>query len=171
MKIWISPTGRIAKGNVLDCAVGPLERALRDYDPQLYFRWNAKKLKGWGCWELRRRPDNKKVVETAVFEGNTIVRVEYKENNFENHVKDFAFLNYSALKWVQDHDAWKYGHKGRDFMKEAEYREAKFDEREEDRAVNELEYNLKQHKSEIRAYRDHIASGGNPYDLADHWGK
>lgn len=172
MKIWVGPTGRLIKGHVLDSAMKPLERALRTYDPLLYIAWNPRKLEGWGCWEVRRRPEKNTVKDIVVFEGNTYVIVDSIENNFVHHVKDWAFLNYSLLKWVQDHDMWaKLGGRAENFGKELEYQEAKSGEAADKRKADELTYNAKQFKREIADFKDFILSGNNPARIADHWNK
>lgn len=168
-KIWLAPTGSISRGHVLDCAVGPLEARLREYDPQLYVRWAPKKLRGWGCWELRRRPENKVPVESVPFEGNTITRLEYRETGDVSHLKDFSFLNYDIFRWLYDTDTWRDSWKAKNWAKELEYREAKAQEAIEEKALAEKEYMIKQHRSQVRDFMDFVRSGGNPYRIADHW--
>src|ERR1044071_7768295 len=112
-KIWVAPVGKIVTGNVLDCGKQALERKLREYDNQLYVKWNPKKLKGHGCWELRRRPELKSIKpgDVSVYAGNTIVFPKYHENGFDSHLKDFAFLNYSMVSWLQANDQWAKSYK------------------------------------------------------------
>lgn len=169
--IKTGPTGRIATGSVLDCAKGPLEQALKFYDPCLYVKWNPKKLKGWGCWEIRRRPEEKQVVESVSFGGATFSRVEYKEYDMVHHVMDLAYLNYNALEKLKAMDTWSEGRKGLEWVKQLDYREAKAQERIEAKASVEREYNLKQLKPQIKDLMDFVSSGGNPARLADHWSK
>jgi hypothetical protein len=171
VKVWLKPTGGVIKGHVLDCAIGPLSEKLRDYDAQLYVKWNPKKLKGWGCWEIRRRPEEMKVSEVEVFGGNTFVKLAYVENNLVNHVLDVPFLNYKILEKLKDMDQWKDDSRGADFNKRADYLEAKYDEKVEQHAEDEKNYMIKQHKSQIRDFKEYVLSGGNPYRLADYWGK
>jgi len=174
MKVWLSPTGNTIKGHVLDCAVGPLVERLRDYDPQLYVTWNPRKLRGWGLWEVRRRPDTKSIVETTQCDGFGIHRMEYKELNMINHVLDVPFLNYLILEKLKKMDMWNQketGYKGKDLVKTLDYNEAKHDEKIDEESSRELEYNLKQYKSEIGWFKDYVASGQNPYRIADYWGK
>lgn len=175
-KIWLGPVGSVSKGHVLDCAKAPLEQTLRDYDPLLYVRWNARKLKGNGCWEIRRKSEQKTLRPSDIWSGYgiTIAYPKYHEIDLVNHVLDVAFLNYNVLTKLKSMDAWNMkdmGEKGKNFVKQAEYLEAKHLEKIEDKAVNELEYNIKQHKSQIRDFKEFINSGGNPYRLADHWDK
>jgi hypothetical protein len=175
-KIQVGPVGNISKGHVLDCAAAPLVERLRDYDPQLYISWNPRKLRGHGCWEVRRKPDEKSVRENdvVVFQGNTIVFPKYHENNLVNHVLDVPYLNYLILEKLKRMDMWTHketGFKGKKLTEVLDYKEAKFLEKEEDNALKELDYNLKQHSSEIRWFKDYVASGHNPYRLADYWGR
>ena len=75
----IAPVGKISQGHVLDVAKGPFERALKDYDPLLYVRWNPKKVRGHGCWEIRRKPEMKGVREVVEFQGMSFVVIEHCE--------------------------------------------------------------------------------------------
>lgn len=175
-KVFLSPTGNTIKGHVLDCAVGPLVERLRDYDPQLYVQWNPKKLRGWGLWEVRRKPEAKSVrkEDVVVYQGNTFVFPKYHEQGLVHHVLDVPFLNYKILEKLKSMDIWEHkdvGHKGKDLNHVLDYKEAKFLEREEDKAVKELDYNLKQYKKEIRWFKDYVATGQDPTRIADYWGK
>lgn len=171
-KFVMGPTGSSIRGHVLDCAVAPLERALKSYDSQLYVHWNPRKLRGWGCWQVRWKPEAKTVREEdiVVFNGNTYVCPQYHENNFNNHVIDVPFLNYDIINKIKKMDAWvHYGYKGKDLGREVDYIEAKYDEKVEDEMIKEREYNLKQMRSEIRWLKEYVASGGNPARIADYW--
>ncbi len=192
-KVTTAPTGKLITGHVLDCSRAGVEAALKAYDPQLYVKWEPTKLRGWGCWELRWRPENKTArwsvhpeylpnmrIKPAVqgdvyeFEGYTIVQPKYHENNFNNHVMDIPFLNYSLLEKVKQMDVWakeELGYKAKGLTKELDYREAKHLEKIEDQAIKDLDYNLRQHKSEIRWFKEYVNSGRNPYELASHWGQ
>lgn len=171
MKIVTNPTGNTIRGHVLDVSVDPLEQALRDYDPQLYVKWNPKKLKGWGCWEVRRKPESMVVTSSDVHDlgDYSISTPRYKELDVVNHVMDVPYLNYLILKKIHRMDIWALSHRGKNFVKDAEYAEAKYDEKLDEKSAKELEYNLKQMKHEIRYFREYVLSGGNPYRLADHW--
>lgn len=191
-KIQTAPTGKLINGHVLDSSPKYVERALKAYDPQLYVQWNPKKAYGFGVWEVRWKPDSKtakrsrppeilpngKVIpclqgDIYEFEGYTIVEPKYHENNLNNHVMDVPFLNYGVLKEIKRMDMWKeeLGYKGKNLNKELDYREAKWLDKIEDQAFKERDYNLKQHKSEIAWFKEYLASGGNPYRIADVWGK
>jgi hypothetical protein len=171
MTIWVAPTGKIVHGSVLDCARRPLEAKLREYDPQLYVRWNPKKLRGVGCWELRRRPEFKSIREedVCVYGGNTYVYPKYHENGFDNHLKDFAFLNYSMLGWLQANDQWKASDRAKNYVRDLEYKEGKIRERIMSKADSEKSYMIKQNKVQIRAFKEYLLSGGNPHNLANVW--
>lgn len=171
MKVWLSPTGKAISGHVLDCAKAPLEKKIKElFDDYLYLKWNPKKLNGWGCWELRRRPEKKKVLETLAFKGNTYTILGYKENNFENHILDVPFLNYSIINKLKSMDTWEqYGERGKHFGKELEYHEEKSKQLLEEKTRKEREYNAKQLKHELKDFREYVLSGHNPYLIADHW--
>jgi hypothetical protein len=175
-KIWLGPVGNISRGHVLDCSKAPLEQRLRDYDPLLYVVWNPKKLKGHGCWEVRRR-DEKKTVrpeDVVVYKGNTYVYPKYHELNLINHVMDLPHLNYRLFEKLKRMDMWNQkdmGDKGKYFAKQAEYLEAKHDEAYEDKLTKELQYGLKQLMPEMKDFKDYVNSGGDPYALAGVWDK
>ena len=171
MRIEVGPTGQVIRGHVLDVSQKPFLQALKDYDAQLYFKWNPNKLKGWGCWEIRRAPEESRVKEVLVWEGNTIVCLDRVEQNLVHHVLDAPYLNYRVLSKLKEMDQWTDDSRGLDFNARAEYAEAKFLEKEEERAEAEKQYAIKQHRSQFRDLKEFVASGGNPYRLADHWGK
>lgn len=169
--IHLAPSGRLIEGHVLDCSKGPLLRKVKEYDDQLYFRWNPKKLQGWGCWELRRRPEHKQIVDYVVYEGNTYTRLEYKENDLVCHIKDFPFLNYKILDWLKINDQWDKSYKAKDFGKELEYKEAKIQEDLEEKADKERTYMLKQHRSQVKDFMSYVNEGGDPTRIAEFWNK
>jgi len=82
MKLWHAPPGKLIRGHVLDVAVGPFTQALHELDKQLYVKWNPFKLRGFGCWEIRRKPNRKVAVFKGTFEGADYYNLEYVENNF-----------------------------------------------------------------------------------------
>lgn len=175
-KIKTAPTGNLITGHVLDANPKGLEQALKLYDSQLYLKWNSKKLRGWGCWEVRYKPELKSVrlEDTIVWQGNTISVPKYHELDLINHVMDVPFVNYSVLEKIKKMDMWtkdELGHKGKNLTNVLHYNEAKHLEKVEDKALKELDYNLKQHKSEIRWFKDYVNAGQNPYRIADHWGQ
>lgn len=188
MSIQTNNNSRLIQGHVLDVSQKPLEETLRRYDPLLYTKWNPKKNRGRGCWELRRRPEFKSVLagryvdsptrgrvfipgDVFEFDGYTLCVPKYNENSFENHVKDFARLSYEMVAWVAAHDLWQYGHKGKHTSSEAEYREAKYLEKVDEDADAERQYMIKQHKTQFQDFAAYINEGGNPARLIDFWGK
>lgn len=187
MNISIGSTSKLVQGHVLDVSLPPLLAALRRYDPQLYLKWNSKKLAGQGCWELRRKPEFKsaqagRMLETPrgkvyvpgniyEFDKYTLMVPKYIENKFENHVKDFERLDYRILSWLSSHDLWSYGHKGKNAVNEAIYREAKYDEKIDEDSDAERQYMIKQHKTQFNDFKAYINAGGNPARLVDYWGK
>lgn len=187
LQVKVDSAGKIVKGHVLDVAQSPLLAALRCYDPQLYVKWNSKKRGGIGCWELRRKPEFKSVLQGRVLDtprgrvripgdvydcfDYTISVPKYNENHAENHVKDFDYLTYEMVSWIAQHDLWKYGYKGKYAMHEAEYKEGQYLTRLEDEVDAEHKYMLKQHKTEFNDFREYILAGGNPHRLLDYWNK
>lgn len=167
--ITVGPTGNVIRGHVLDCAEGPLQARLKKYDPQLYVRWNPKKLSNWGCWELRRRPEFKSVRESFILGGYSIARLEYVENDFESHILDVPYLNYKLLDKVAEIDTWNKSYKAKHFGADLEAREADAQAQIAKKAAEDKDYALKQHKTMIRDLMDYVQSGGNPYKIADFW--
>ncbi len=188
MKKGFFGVSKLVEGHVLDVAKTPLVAALRRFDPQLYVKWNPKKNQGRGTWELRRKPELKSVREGRsistpyygdvlvpgdVYDmgGWTLAVPKYNENHTENHVKDFDYLTYDMLAWVSSHDLWVHGFRGKLAMDEADYREQKYIEKEENEAAEERNYMIKQHRTEFNDFREYILAGGNPARLVDYWGK
>lgn len=169
-KVWLAPTGRLSTGHVLDVARAPFERALRDLDALLYVRWNPKKLKGWGAWEIRRAPAEKSVVEMATYKGQTIVRLEYLENDMVHHVLDCAFLNYDQIRKLKEMDTYAYGSASawQDAL-ESRARDRKAEQAL--KAKDQLKHLAKEFKSEIRDFKEYVNSGNNPHRIAEYWGK
>jgi hypothetical protein len=185
-RVSVARESNIVQGHVLDVARAPLLAALRRYDPQLYLKWAPKKRGGCGLWELRRKPEFKSLREGRVVEApikgkvcipgdvfdmgdHTICVPKYHENHAENHVKDFEYLTYEMLEWLSQHDLWGHGFRGKNAMKEAEYREAKYEEKIDEEADAERQYMIKQHKTQFNDFREYLLAGGDPYRLMDYW--
>jgi len=161
----MAPTGKIVQGDVLDVEKTQLERALQEYDPQVYLKWNPEKCKGWGCWELRRRPSEKTAILAGSHQGVQFYELDYLETDMANHVKDWAYLNYDILGWMKDRDVWKH----KSFADYIEKREAENTARIKAEARAERAYAIKQHKTQIRALREKALSGTNLAEIAKHW--
>lgn len=169
MNFKVGAVGNVCKGHVLDVNVKPFERALQDYDSQLYVKWNPKKLRGWGCWEIRRRPNEKRIKDIVEFKGSSFVVVDYVENDLENHILDLPYLNYLALLKLKSMDTWAVN---RDtWVHELEYRERVKQQEIQDKREKDMRYAAKQIKHEIRDFKEMILSGLNPNQIADYWGK
>lgn len=170
------PTGKLIQGNVLDVAIKPFERALKNYDSQLYVKWNPKKLKGWGCWEIRRLPNTKEVCEVFEWEGNTYSRIDYREIDIVNHVLDCAYLNYDQVRKIKSMDVWakcnindmSQAHKFGDML---ELKEKEHEIKVKKAARDEMLYQAKQHKAQIQGFRELLLSGLNPAEIATVWDK
>lgn len=166
--MFLGPTGRLSKGHVLDVSVEGISRAIKDYDSQLYIKWEPKKLRGWGCWEIRRKPLLKSIVDVTEFDGQVILKLDYKEDGFTNHVLDCAFLNYDLLRKLQSMDTFKEGATG--FAERLERREEEHKKEVKEKARQEMIYAGKQNKAALNDFREYILSGNNPADIAEHWG-
>ncbi len=173
--IRIGAVGKLIVGDVLDVNKKSFEQSLRFIDGQLYVKWNTHKLDGHGCWELRRRADEKTAIHVADFQGMRFFTVDYIENG-TNHVKDFPYLNYKILEWVKSHDLWsrfnfvKHSDKNIDeFINKTEAleftsRDAKIEKLKADRR-----YEILQDKATIKKAREELATGTNPAMFVKGW--
>jgi hypothetical protein len=176
MKINIGATGNTVIGDILDVNKTALEARLRDYDPLLYLHWNPSKRRGYGCWELRRRPEKKSVVYAGSVGDAHYLKLEYVENDIESHVKDFGSLNYKILEWVKAADVWAQSNyqQGRhdqisQWITDLDRQEFEAKQQIKDKQRQELLYSMKQQKSAIRDYKAAILSGVNPALLSHFW--
>ncbi len=172
MILMKGPTGHICKGHVLDVSLKPFQRALKAYDPYLYVTWNPNKLKGWGCWEIRRKPEMMSIKDIIEFNGNTIVEIDYLEQDVINHVLDCAFLNYDQLRKIKSIDTWtNFGEKGKNFSAEVDNKAIAYAEEQRSKIKKETSYVAKQYKKEIKAFKEYVLSGNNPANIARYWNK
>lgn len=168
MKFSMKPTGNLIKGHVLDVNEALFNEALRFYDKQLYTKWNPNKLHGWGCWEIRRRPEFNTALDVAEFEGNLIFKVGPKEYDMVHHVLDCSFLNYDAIRKLREIDCWQYG-TAEQYQDEVARRTRDRREKEQLAVQKERTYMVRHYKSEIRSFMEAIKGGANPYAIAQHW--
>lgn len=167
-KILMGATGQIIKGNVLDVNEKAFNEALRFYDPCLYTRWNPKKLRGWGCWEIRRKPEFNTALDICEYEGNLIFKIGPYENDMVHHVLDCAFLNYDQLRKLREMDTFAYGNAEK-WQAERERRardqkELAFQKAQKMRAEAASTF-----RREIKAFKDFVNDGGNPHLIGLHW--
>lgn len=175
--ILIGPTGNVVRGDVLDVSKAGLEAALKAYDKQLYVKWNPKKCRGHGCWEVRRKPDEKSMIFQGEFQGKKFYSLEYKELDIISHVMDSAFLSYEIVTKIKGMDQWqKSGMRHRsDYEKASEYvgealaNEQKNQAKAEQDLFKEAVYGMKQEKRAMRELREIIGRGENPNNLAKFW--
>lgn len=159
--------GKIVQGHVLDANVKEVEKALKAYDSKLYVKWNPKKNKGQGTWEIRREPEKKRLVR--ICEG--FVELKYVENNMAHHVLDACPLDYRVLKQIKEMDVWAQSYYGKNFGKDFESEESDYRETEQARIREDMLYNLRQHRKEWKDFQEYVLSGGNPaHILSGRWG-
>ncbi len=178
MKIEVGPTGNLIKGDVLDVSVRGLTEALQFYDPLLYLKWEPKKRDGQGMWTLRRKPEFKVLTYHGEFEGKQLYTLEYKEMDLENHVFNLPSLNYKLLDRVRKADVWVRADYDRSNQRKVQAWTKKLDEDEElyktemeQKIHKEAMYNMMQHRSALKEYKEAILSGTNPAHLARYWGQ
>lgn len=169
MLISMAPTGKIITGHVLDVAKKPLEEKLKDYDKNLYLKWNPKKLRGHGCWEVRRRPEMKQVVDIVPLPDGSgeIVKIDYHELDIINHVMDVAFLNYDILNKLKAMDTWNTNRNY--FVDQLESRERENVEKKRQAARERMRLHAREYKREIRDFKEMLLSGLNPAEIARYW--
>jgi hypothetical protein len=156
---YIKNEGRVVRGSVFDCNKKTLERLLKNYDSQLYLKWNTEKRGGRGIWELRRLPDAKKPVYKGVWiDGNPISALEYVESDMIHHVFDLPSLSYRVLDRLYAADTFRT----KKWVDTFEYEEERSQIKLEADARNELAYNLRHHKKELDILREAARSGINP---------
>ena len=178
MKIEVGPTGSTVQGDVLDVNVQTLERYVKEIDSQLYFKWNPKKLLGYGTWELRRKPAAKSIIEKVTYKGETYCLLDYKENNWENHIWDLPRLDYSLLDRLRAADQWSQSNYDPDRpIRLSRHNQAminrEFEVKDEAKAKAraDMVYQLLQDKALIKRFKDDVKSGANPANIARHWNK
>ena len=170
MKLAMGPTGKLIRGHVLDVSIKPFEEAMRFTlcDPYLYVKWNPKKMRGWGAWEIRRRPEFNSALDIAEFDGNLIFKVGPKEYDLVHHVLDCAYLNYDAIRKLKEMDTFQHG-TATQYQDEIERRTRTRQQRELEQREKDLSYMVKHYKTEIHAFQDALRDGVNPHAIAAHW--
>lgn len=164
--IKIGPVGNIVQGDILDVNKKAFERVLRDYDSLLYVKWNPTKLKGFGCWEIRRRPATKSAVYAGTHNDVNFFEIKHVEYDMIHHVLDVAFLNYDAINKLKRMDTfatsnWIDGFESREKEAKAIY---------DKKLKEDLKYSIKQIKTQAAGLREAVLSGTNLAELAKHWG-
>jgi hypothetical protein len=171
--IKVGPTGKTVKGHVLDVSYKPFVQTLKAYDPYLYVTWNSQKLKGWGCYEIRRAPEVNSVAEIYELKDCTVVRLEPCEVNIVNHVLDCAFLNYDQLRRIKDMDVWKLGptkeRAAQSFLNNIDYKEDKAAKIGMEKARSAARYATKHFKRELSNLKEEVRSGWNPHNIGSMW--
>jgi hypothetical protein len=161
MFIKVGPVGGIVQGDVLDVSVKSFQRVLKDYDSQLYVKWNPRKLKGHGCWEIRRTPTYKTAVPVGEIDGVMILDMKTLEFSDIHHVLDCAFLNYDAMNKIKRMDTSNT----KNWVAQLEAREKERVEQMQAKAKEELKYAIKQQKSATSQFYEMVRSGINPAEV------
>lgn len=176
MEFKIGPTGNLIQGTIFDTPKEELERKLKRYDEQLYLKWEPKRNRGYGCWQLRRRPQFKTIVDSFRVDGCIINRLEYKEIDIENHVWDINVLTESLLDRVKACDIWdrveyQEGRIGRIEQFNQDMEENYFGHRADtqEKTRKEMMYGIMQDKRIVKDFQERIVSGVNPAHLLRYW--
>lgn len=158
MMEWCAPIGNLIEGHVLDCDKASLERALKFHDRQLYLKWNPRKNGGYGCWEIRRKPEANTPVYKGDINGQPLYVMESVELDLVHHVLDLPFLTHRAIERIKKMDAWgdKY------WVNNFEYQEGRAADEANRKAKEDMRYNIKQHKKQWRDLMELVSQGHNP---------
>ncbi len=149
------PTGKTIRGHVLDVSIKPFLRALGDLDDKLYIRWNTTKVRGWGCWEIRRKPSTKTAVYMGTHQGADFYKLMYLDHKTTHHVMDCAFLNYDQIRKLKEMDSWNKSH----WIHNLDSNEETSRLKQERVAAETLAYAIRQNKSALRDLYQMVASG------------
>lgn len=167
--ILVGPVGKISKGHVLDVNVKSFTRALKAYDPMLYVTWNPKKMRGHGCWEIRRKPEFNSTLDIAELDEDTaIIQVGPRENVLVHHVLDCAFLNYDQLRKLKEMDTFQYGNASQ-YQDLVERKTRDRREADKEAGMRRRRDAARTFKKQIRALKQFILDGGNPHLIAQFW--
>lgn len=165
MQIELGPTGHVVEGSIFDVNKKHLERLLKNYDKQLYLKWNPTKNKGMGIWELRRKSDFKVISFQGNLNGSPLYSIDYKEDSFNNHVKDFDILRYDIIDWLKKHDVWE----NKDIFEKADDALKAKEEAAEKRKWDNIRASIREDKKYWGEFKDYVTSGYNPlWFLSDH---
>lgn len=155
MKLWHAPLGKLIAGHVLDVNKKKFTEALQHYDKQLYVKWNPRKIRGHGCWEIRRKPAKKTILYKGSWNGMNFYEPTTLEFNDIHHVLDCAFLNYDAIRKLKEMDTWDT----KNFSATLEQREADAQAKIQAKLLDEMKYTIKQHKSMAGDLYEALRSG------------
>lgn len=147
--------GRLVQGSVLDCNKKHFEKALKDYDRQLYIKWNSEKNNGLGLWEIRRKPNTKTAVPKWEYGDSIIFELQYVENDLVNHVLDVPALNYAALSRIREMDCWNT----KNWVDQFENAESTMRDKAYAENRANLRYAVKQNKRAFSDFRELLRSG------------
>lgn len=137
-------------------------------DPYLYVKWNPKKARGWGCWEIRRRPEFNSALDVAEFDGKLIFKVGPKEYNLVHHVLDCEFLNYDAIRKLKEMDTFQHGTASQ-YLDKVDRATKTKETRMAEAREKELTYMVRHYRAEIKAFQDALRDGVNPHAIAAYW--
>jgi hypothetical protein len=160
--------GKLCKGHVLDVNPKSFQKALQAYDKQLYIVWNPKKLKGNGCWEIRRKPEFNSALDIVELDGVNIVKVGPYENNLVHCIMDCAFLNYDQIRKLKEMDTWQYGN-ATQYQDLVERKSRDRQEADKEAGMRRRRDAAKTFKAQIRALKQFILDGGNPHEIGRFW--
>lgn len=169
MTITMNATGNIIKGDLMDVNPKHMERLLKDYDPQLYLKWQPKRRQGRGVWQIRRKPENYSVIAEQE-EGKDVYRwLDYRELDIIHGVLDCPDLDYRVITKLKEIDTWQQSYKGQSWGDNLEYNEYKAREKGLKEAEEHRRRVIKDNLTMISDLRSAIASGVNPNLIGKYW--
>lgn len=158
MEIEIGNSAKVVTGHVLDCSHDLIKRKFRDMDERLYFKWNPEsRLPNQpvkGRWEIRMRPTHRVGIYQGEVDGIKLFKLGYKENDFENLVKSFDYLDLRIVDWLEKHDTFKH----KNWQDDIEYSYDKYREKYESAQRDELLYQLRHERKHMKKLQEELLS-------------
>lgn len=158
------PTGFLVEGHIFDVDKESFTAALHEIDPLLYVKWNPYKCKGYGCWEIRRKPAQPILVDTTNVATDHLLIFDTQENSVVHHVLDCAFLNYDQIRKVKSMDT-----AGQDFGAWLDNKEAEYREEAAERGKRAIADTVSQFRKELTDLQEAVKNGANLAEIALHW--
>lgn len=157
----VSSFGSVVQGSVLDMNKKYFCEKLKQYDPRLYLKWNPKKRKGHGVWEIRIKPSKPTLVYHGEFMGQELCSLEYIESDMIHHVLDVNVLNMQVFNKLREMDAWE----NKNLIAEGDYEAERQLIKQELQQDEERLRMIRENKKYFRELHEVARSGVNPASL------
>lgn len=161
---FIQPPGSLIEGHLFDVDKVEFEKALKAYDSSLYVYWNSKKLKGAGCWEIRRKSRIYVTDQEEIGQRNYLIANEHYDPQVD-HVLDVCFLNYDQIRKIREMDVAHIA----DYAAHVEKLEREYKEKAKERGQAAIKDVVSQFGREISQLQAALRDGLNPAEIARYW--